>query len=133
MSKAKINSRNKGSQFERDICLKIEEELGVKVSRNLEQYRSGAQGDIQGLDGWSIECKRRKTGPHFGEEIWLDQVYSATSNNETPVLIIKYDYQPIFCVLPMYAICGDYENEDEYELIATVSFQTWLFLVREAM
>ena len=133
MSKPKINGRNKGAQFEREICSKIQEALGVKVTRNLEQYRTKDQGDIQGLDGWVIECKRRKTGSHFGKQDWLDQVYSATSNKEMPVLIIKYDYQPIFCVLPMFAICNDYESDNEFELIATVSFETWLFLAREAM
>ena len=33
------NGRNKGASFEREVSLLIHDQLGVKVKRDLEQYR----------------------------------------------------------------------------------------------
>ena len=53
-----VNSRAKGVSFENSIGKLIYEHLGVTVRRDLEQYRESNHGDLIGLDGWTIECKR---------------------------------------------------------------------------
>mgnify|MGYP007073304452 FL=1 len=52
------NGRNKGAAFEREVAALIDQHLGVRVKRDLEQYRESQHGDLLGLDGWVIECKR---------------------------------------------------------------------------
>ena len=37
-------SRNKGARGERDVCAKLERELGIKFSRNLKQYQHASHG-----------------------------------------------------------------------------------------
>ncbi len=52
------NGRLKGASFEREVAKLIDEHLGIKVERDLEQYRKADRGDLIGLDDWTIECKR---------------------------------------------------------------------------
>ena len=40
-------SRSKGARGERDVCAKLERELGIKFSRNLKQYQQAQHGDIE--------------------------------------------------------------------------------------
>jgi hypothetical protein len=62
----KINSRNKGASFERDIASRLNsffEKQGIdyKVKRNLEQYQEKDLGDLN-IPKHTIECKRYNTG-----------------------------------------------------------------------
>ena len=54
-----INSRNKGSAAEREVGKIIYDLLGIKVERNLDQWRSGGY-DLVGLDKVALEVKRAK-------------------------------------------------------------------------
>lgn len=126
------NGRRKGLAFENEIKGMIFDELGIETKRDLEQYRAADHGDLIGLDGWTIECKRyaHNAGGNFKPE-WWQQVTSASNANATePVLIYKYDRQPIKCVVFLSSINADFAGKDN---VATISFPTWCMLVREGL
>ena len=102
-------SRNKGAAFERDVCKMIAEELGIEVGRNLDQTREGGC-DIELADLFAIECKRYASaaGGWFQPAWWQQAEKSAALCNLVPVLIWKYDRQPIRMALPIYTINADY-------------------------
>ena len=87
----KINSRNKGASFERDIANKLNtffEEKGIdyKVKRNLEQYQEKDLGDLN-IPKHTIECKRYQNGNWY-RDVWWEQV-TAACGETIPVLIWK--------------------------------------------
>ena len=57
------NGRAKGAQFERDVARMIDQSLGFRAKRDLEQYRSGDRGDLIGVPGWVMDnYDSRKSG-----------------------------------------------------------------------
>ena len=126
------NGRNKGANFERECAKLIFDELGIQTKRDLEQYRAGDHGDLIGLDGWTIECKRyaNNAGGNFKPEWWAQVTEAANFEHNEPVLIYKYDRQPIKCVVLLSSINSDYAGKDN---VATVSFPPWCMLVREGL
>ena len=125
------NGRVKGANFERELARMIYDELGVQTKRDLEQYRASDHGDLIGLDGWTIEAKRyaHNAGGNFKPEWWKQVTSAANANATEPVLIYKYDRQPIKCVVLLSSINGEFAGKDN---VATVSFPTWCMLVRES-
>ena len=85
-----------------------------------------------GLDGWTIECKRyaNNVGGNFKPEWWAQVTEAANFEHNQPVLIYKYDRQPMKCVVLLSSINSDYAGKDN---VATVSFPTWCMLVREGL
>ena len=126
------NGRNKGASWERTVASMIKESLGATVKRDLEQYRSGDRGDLIGLDGFVIECKRYKmsNGGHHHQDWWNQVVNaaSAVSPQTEPVLIYKYDRAEPKVVVRLSFLNPDYEGKSD---TVTVSFDTWCMLVRE--
>lgn len=126
------NGRAKGANFEREICRQIKDEFGdcVDPKRDLEQYRSSDRGDILGVQGWCIECKRyaSNAGSGFKPAWWGQVCKAADAAGCEPVLIYKYDRQPIKCVVRLSSINADYMGKDN---VAEISFSTWCMLVRE--
>jgi hypothetical protein len=108
-AKSSVNSRRKGHAFENSICKLIHLELGISVSRNIEQTRDGGC-DIELADLFAIECKRyaSNAGGWFQPDWWKQAERSATLCNMIPCLIWKYDRQPIRMALPIYSINSDY-------------------------
>jgi len=125
------NGRNKGANFERELAKMIYDELGVQTKRDLEQYRASDHGDLIGLDGWTIEAKRyaHNAGGNFKPDWWAQVTSAANATATGPVLIYKYDRQPIKCVVFLSSISSDFAGKDN---VATVSFPTWCMLVRES-
>jgi len=108
------DSRAKGLQFERD-CAKM---LGlwltditgneVTLRRILDQTRTVDLGDLE----WgplSFECKRYREGNWHRPDWWTQVCRSST--NRVPILIYKFDRQPIRFVFPLWSI-GDFPKED---------------------
>jgi Holliday junction resolvase len=126
------NGRRKGANFERELARMIFDELGIETKRDLEQYRAGDHGDLIGLDGWTIEAKRyaSNAGGNFKPEWWKQATSAANAQGNQPVLIYKYDRQPIKCVVFLSSISADYADKDN---VATISFPTWCMLVREGL
>jgi len=124
------NGRRKGANFEREISNMIMDALGIEdVKRDIEQYRAGLHGDIIGVDGWCIECKRYASGITYKADWWEQVLLAAEACGDQPVLIWKYDRQPINCLVRMSSISSDYAGLD---YVAQVDFNTWLMLVRES-
>lgn len=89
-----MNSKAKGSAFERLVAAEIHKLTGVRTTRNLEQTRSGGS-DLVGFPGWCIECKIRKDGAWI-QEAWWDQVMrESTKLQLKPALIFRVSRQPI--------------------------------------
>jgi len=98
-----VNSRVKGSTYERDICRLFNQEFGFVFKRDLEQYRSADHGDIVCEDPvWPfvVELKRYASGPPLGQSAWWSQATKASeAAGKLPVLIYKYDRQDaIVCI-----------------------------------
>ena len=103
-------SRSKGATFERAVCKIIFDELGVEVRRNLSQYQERDLGDIM-LDPFMIEAKRYASGNWFQKPWWEQAKTAAAKQNMIPVLIWKYDRQPIRVTLPMYAVNSEWATD----------------------
>lgn len=127
-----VNGRVKGANFEREISRMIYDELGIETKRDLEQYRESEHGDLIGLDGWCLELKRyaNNAGGNFKPEWWAQCTAAANASGEQPVLIYKYDRQPIKCVVFLSSINADFAGKDN---VAVISFPTWCMLVREGL
>lgn len=128
------NGRRKGHNFENELCKMIVDQLGdvlgdQKVKRNLDQYRESDQGDIN-IDGWTIEAKRyaSNSGGNYKPEWWSQVTSAANATGTEPVLIYKYDRQPIKCVVRLSSINADFADKDN---TAVITFPTWCMLVRE--
>ena len=125
-----VDSRAKGAGFERQVADLIWQHLGVTVRRDLDQYRQSNLGDLLGLDGWVIECKRyRDQNSFLHRPEWWTQVCHATGANAHPVLIYKYDRKPIRCVFPLHVINPSYAHK--LDAVCTTDFETWCYVVRE--
>jgi len=125
-----VDSRAKGAGFEREIAHLIYEHLGISVRRDLDQYRESQHGDLIGLDGWVIECKRYADNSSFLHRAeWWTQTCNAARNGEHPVLIYKYDRRPIRCVFPLHVI--NPAMAIKFDEVVTTTFETWCYVVRE--
>tara|TARA_R100001369_G_scaffold12363_1_gene26367 strand:+ start:2894 stop:3316 length:423 start_codon:yes stop_codon:yes gene_type:complete len=132
----KINSRNKGASFERDIASKINEFLETnedrfpkfkdvpRVKRNLDQYQEKGLGDLE-LPNHIIECKRYASGNWYKKD-WWEQTVTARAGN-IPVLIWKYNHQPIRVCLPLNVLSKDWKFRQNTETTAVIEFETWLW------
>jgi len=124
------NGRVKGANFEREIAKMIHETLGFDVKRNLEQYREADHGDLNGVPGWLIECKRYAHGITYRREWWQQCESAANTRGEQPVLIYKYDRHPIQCVVRLSSINPNFASEDG---LCEMDFDTWAMIVRESL
>ena len=131
-----VNGRVKGANFEREICRMLAEELSteacpIEPKRDLEQYRAAERGDVIGIDGFTIECKRYSSnaGNGFKPAWWAQVTEAANASGTEPVLIYKYDRQPIKCVVRLASINADYAGKDN---VAEISFATLCMLIRES-
>jgi Holliday junction resolvase len=121
------NSRNKGASFEREVANYLKLHLSLQdVKRDIEQYRQADRGDLLGVDGWTIECKRYKrpqssVGIYRSE--WWEQVVKASEKAKNkPLLIFKFDHQPIRCALYLKDINKKYKGND----VAIVTLESWV-------
>lgn len=120
-----VDSRSKGANFEREVSQLLYQELGIKFVRDLRQYQQAEYGDLITDDpAWPylLELKRYNSGPISGSEAWWKQACAAADKaHKQPVLIYKYDRQPIRCVLMLEDVRAD------------VNFADFCYLARERM
>lgn len=81
-----INARSKGARGEREFCVWLEKNLGVKVSRNIDQVREGGI-DILGVGNFAFEIKRVEK-PDL-EGFWLQAKREATKINKIPIVAYR--------------------------------------------
>ena len=120
----KINSRNKGAQFERDIAkilneFFIEEGIDYQTKRNLDQYQQKDQCDLE-MPYFAIECKFYKEGDLL-RPAWWEQVCKA-SDGKIPALIYKFNRRPIRVCVPLSAINLDWVVD--HSKVAVLSFRS---------
>jgi len=132
------NSRNKGASFERECATKINQWIqeftgyDIEVKRDLEQYRASDHGDLIGFPGWTIECKRYNShgSIYYKREGWEQVVTAALATGTQPVLIYKYDRQPVVCVIYLSSVNADYAGKDATMI---VPFSTWLMIAADSL
>ena len=121
------NGRNKGASFEREVANYLKLHLSLQdIKRDIEQYRTADRGDIIGIKNYTIECKRYKrpqsSNGFFRREWWEQVVKAADKANNKPVLIFKFDHQPIRCALYLKDINNKYQGDD----VVIVTLETWV-------
>jgi Holliday junction resolvase len=90
------NSRNKGANGEREVARLLEQHLGIKFERNLEQSRTAAHADLIPSDEgfpFIIEVKRHAKGWTCAPA-WEAQVFRAAEGSSLhPCVAYRFDGQ----------------------------------------
>ena len=132
------NSRNKGLRFELQVAHLIDDELGIKLYRDLEQTRTADHGDLISSDpSWPfvIECKRYAKGylPKDGKDSWWQQVCTAsTLVRKIPILVYKFDRLPIRVRVPI-SFVQLLKGEHDWRYYTDMDFPTFCYLAREQL
>ena len=124
-----VNSRNKGASFEREVAKLLEDELGVKFKRDLEQYRASDHGDLIANDPsfpLVIECKRYASGTGCRPEWWRQASAAAQALGKQPCVVYRYDRRPIRAVLGLSFIL-----DDPHDQTIEMSIETLCYILRE--
>ncbi len=139
-------SRTKGQKMELKIIKMLKDELGdvlpdaENMRRNLSQYQSADGCDVIVGDLFALEMKHYKTGNWYAESWFEQSKHSAALLNMIPVLVWKYDRQPIRVTMPMYSVNRDYAlNSDDHDFPRdgnamqplTMTFETACMVMRE--
>ena len=125
-----INGRAKGHAFERELIKKFQDEFGEcanHLKRNLDQYQVAGKADIE-FNNIMIEAKRYASG-HWHKEDWWKQTLTSAGDTHIPLLIYKYDRQPIKFVFWL----KDIMSEPFMDGTATVDYATGITLMREML
>ena len=125
-----INGRAKGHAFERELIKLFQDEFGEcadHLKRNLDQYQIAGKADIE-FNNIMIEAKRYAKGSWFKPE-WWQQTLTSAGDTHVPLLIYKYDRQPMRFVFRISDIMGD----DHQNATATVDCATGIMLMREML
>lgn len=130
MENVVVNGRNKGASFEREVANYLKLHLSLQdIKRDIEQYRQADRGDLLGVDGWTIECKRYKRPQSsvgiYRREWWEQVVKAAERAKNKPVLVFKFDHQPIRCALYLKDINKKYKGNE----VAIVTLESWVKLL----
>tara|TARA_B100001057_G_scaffold498743_2_gene606871 strand:- start:7633 stop:8016 length:384 start_codon:yes stop_codon:yes gene_type:complete len=121
------NSRTKGHSFEREIVNLFKDELGY-CKRNLDQYAEKDHGDIL-LHPFCVECKRYAKG-HWHKDEWWSQVLKSAGKKYIPLLVYRFDRQPIKFVFPLFVV-GDFIRRDNETF--TVGINEAMLIMREVI
>jgi hypothetical protein len=107
-------------------------DLGLNAKRDIEQYRAADHGDIITDDeSWPyvIECKRYGGKHHtFRPEWWIQVERAAQAAGKEPVLVYKYDRQPITVVMRLEHLMGDGAHHDEK---VRMDWEAFIYVARE--
>ena len=124
-------SRNKGKSGERELALLLSELTGQPIKRRVRQYE--ADSDLEGLDGWAIECKRyAQASPAVIADWWHQCVTQAKRINATPILFYRLDRQDWCAMWPAHVHTSQAPNfELSRTLIASPS--TWWQMQRNGV
>jgi hypothetical protein len=129
-----VNSRAKGAQFERWCATELEDQLGIKFRRNLEQYQEADHGDLLPERGsnfpFSIECKRYKQGDGMRPDWWGQAKRAADKVGKLPCVIYKFDRRDVRVVVPLHAVMGETADNG---FVTVMDFEAFCYLCREMM
>lgn len=83
-------SRNKGKTGERELAAALKIITGFDVRRRVRQHEG--DNDLEGVPGWSIECKRYGRATHaLIEGWWYQAVQQARATKTLPLLCYRVD------------------------------------------
>lgn len=91
-------SRDKGANGEREVIRIFNDELGMDLKRNLDQYQ-GTDCDCR-FDGLAIEIKRQEK---LQLRAWWKQICEVRGD-DLPVLIYRQSRQPWRVILPLHGV-----------------------------
>lgn len=131
-----VNSRTKGADWERKLSKILELELGIKFSRNLEQYRSAAEGDLIPDNPnfpFSIEAKAYAKGVGCRDEWWLQASKAAELCGKEPAVIYKYNNYKPRAVVSFKAISAMFDEPADEDLLFETSIEGFCYICREIM
>lgn len=125
-----INSRNKGANGEREIIRILEDELGVRLERNLAQSFAGGH-DLLGLDEWALEIKRyRQVGIPEKRAFWVQAVEQANRVGKRPAVIFREDRKPWRVLVQIETECFE---QISFHSTAEISLELFISLIRESL
>jgi Holliday junction resolvase len=93
--------RNKGSRGERELLALLSDELGIVITRNLQQTRSGG-ADALDVPGWAIEVKRQETLSIASW--WAQAARQANDLQRRPVLFYRQSRRPWKAVVDLHHV-----------------------------
>jgi hypothetical protein len=136
-------SRRKGAAGEREFARALEDQVGLRLARNLEQSRQGghdltlpeeATGPVaEALGRLAIECKRYATTPNGSLAQWWGQACrQAEAAGLWPALAYRPDRHPWRVRLPLAALRPDlFPVWRDADLTADLPLPAFASLVRE--
>lgn len=85
-TKKKINSRQKGARFERQVLTRLAERTGERGRRTSDGYNQAARGDLEhpALAAYNVECKHREK---VAINDWIDQSEADATADREPIVI----------------------------------------------
>jgi hypothetical protein len=136
-----VNSRDKGTRGEYAVIKLIEELLGIKLKRDVEQYRQADRGDLilaeDGADWpFCVEVKSYSGLSVTHRPAWWQQVEKASAaHGLIPVLFYKYDRYEWRVVLKAntvsFALGGTLDHDDD--ILLTTDVDGFAYLAREIL
>lgn len=140
-----VNARTKGKRGENQVKTQYLDHMGIRLKRDLEQWRSADHGDLlpdfkDGDFDWPfcIEVKTySNTGSDTHRPAWWQQVRKAAkAQGLIPVLWYKYDRRDWRIVMHMnhvsFALGGSFDHQDE-TLLLTMDMDTCFYVTREIL
>jgi len=133
-----INSRNKGSSFERAVASELHLLLGINFKRDLDQYRQRDRGDLIADDEafpFVIECKRYASGNGCKPAWWAQASKAALEAQKFPAVVFRYDRQPIrVAVSARHAVeCITRRKWSAESHLIEIDLEGFAYLCREGM
>lgn len=132
-----INSRNKGSAFEREIAAHLHDELGITFKRDLDQYRQSGLGDLICDEPFPflLELKRYAKGNGCQFAWWQQANRAAVAIGKRPVVIYKYDYLPPRVCMDLKDVmeCVGRGHWSAQSHLIDMSFPGFCYVAREGM
>lgn len=135
-----VNSRNKGKRGEYAVICLIQDNLGIKLKRDIEQYRNTDRGDLiaeKGVDWpFCVEVKSyAKVSATHKPEWWKQVVEASNAQTLLPVLFYKYDRYDWRVVLKAntvsFALGGTLSHSDD--ILLTTDADGFFYLAREVL
>jgi hypothetical protein len=137
-----INSRAKGAGAELEFSSIIFKLSGIRLTRNLEQSRSGGHdlvvhGDETGqvADSFrtlAIEIKRHsKVTPGLIKAWWAQAQQQAEHNGLTPILAYRADRQDWQVIAPLHIINGSMSRNLSLDSTCSVSVKGFCSIIRD--
>jgi hypothetical protein len=130
------DSRSKGKGFEYEVIQLHYDELGIKLKRDIEQYRVQDHGDLISEDAdfpFAIECKRRRKGFLPDQKWWVQTCTAANMCRKIPILIYRFDRLPVRVRVPMSILHKLETEERDWRYVTDMDFDTYAMIAREML